>query len=106
MPGPLVTATTTVQCVHMGRAMATVPNPRVMVTGQPTVLMTSPYAIAGCPFATPGGPLPCVTAQFTTGSTRVLSNGQPLLLADSQAITVPNGVPLLIIPSQARVIAQ
>ncbi len=106
MPGPLVTATTTAQCVHMGRATPTVPNPRVMEDGQPTVLLTSPYAIAGCPFSTPGGPLPCVTAQFTTGSTRVLSNGQPLLLADSQAMTVPNGVPVLIIPSQARAIAQ
>lgn len=106
MPGPLVTATTTAQCVHMGRATATVPNPRVTVNGQPTVLMTSPYVIAGCPFSTPGGPMPCVTAQFTTGSTRVLSNGQPLLLVDSQAITVPNGVPVLIIPGQTRAIAQ
>jgi hypothetical protein len=90
----------------MGRATPTVPNPRVSVLGQPTVLMTSTYVIAGCPFSTPGGPMPCVTAQFTTGSTRVLSNGQPLLLADSQAITVPNGVPVLIIPGQTRAIAQ
>ena len=106
MPGPLVTATTTAQCVHMGMATPTVPNPRVTVNGQPTVLMTSTYVIAGCPFATPGGPQPCVTAQFTTGATRVLSNGQPLLLVDSQAITVPNGVPVLIIPGQTRAIAQ
>jgi hypothetical protein len=41
-----------------------------------------------------------------TGSTRVLSNGQPLILADSQAITVPNGVPLIIIPGQTRALGQ
>lgn len=107
MPGPLVTVTTTAQCAHMGRATPTVPNPRVSVLGQPTVTIASPYVIAGCPFLTPGGnPLPCVTAQFTTAATRVLSNGQPLLLADSQAITVPNGVPVIVIPGQTRAIAQ
>lgn len=106
MPGPLVTATTTAQCAHMGRATPTVPNPRVNVMGQPTVAITSPYVIAACPFATGAGPLPCVTAQFTTAATRVQSNGQPLLLVDSQAITVPNGVPVLFIPTQTRVIAQ
>lgn len=105
MPGPLVTATTPAQCVHMGRATPTVPNPRVVVMGQPTVAITSPFVIAGCPFTT-ASPQPCVTAQFTTAATRVQSNGQPLLLVDSQAITVPNGVPVLFIPAQTRVIAQ
>jgi hypothetical protein len=106
MPGPLVTATTAAQCVHMGRATPTVPNPRVTVLGQPTVLITSPYVIAGCPFTPGTNPLPCLTAQFTTAATRVMSNGQPLLLVDSQAITVPNGVPVLFIPSQTRVLGQ
>jgi hypothetical protein len=105
MPGPLVTALTQAQCVHMGRATATVPNPRVTVNGQPTVAITSPYVIAGCPFTT-ASPQPCVTAQFTTAATRVQSGGQPLLLVDSQAVTVPNGVPVLFIPDQTRVIAQ
>jgi hypothetical protein len=106
MPGPLVTALDTVQCVHMGRATPLTPNPRVLLNGQPSVTIASPYAIAGCPFTPGTNPLPCVTAQFTTAATRVTSNGQPLLLADSQAITVPNGVPLIIVPAQARVIAQ
>jgi hypothetical protein len=105
MPGPLVTVTTPAQCAHVGKATPTVPNPRVTVNGQPTVAMTSPYVIAGCPFTT-ASPQPCVTAQFVTGATRVQSNGQPLLLADSQAVTVPNGVPVIFIPEQTRVIAQ
>jgi hypothetical protein len=78
----------------------------VTVLGQPTVLITSPYVIAGCPFTPGTNPLPCLTAQFTTAATRVMSNGQPLLLVDSQAITVPNGVPVLFIPSQTRVLGQ
>jgi hypothetical protein len=105
MPGPLVTAVTTAQCAHMGRATPTVPNPRVTVNAQPTVLITSPYVIAGCPFAT-ASPQRCGSAQITTAATRVMSNGQPLLLADSQAVTVPNGVPIIFIPDQTRVIAQ
>ena len=106
MPGPLVTATTNAMCAHAGTATPTVPNPRVTVNGQPTVAVTSPYVIAGCPFANGATPQPCVTAQFTTSATRVQSNGQPLLLIDSQAVTVPNGVPLIFIPAQTRAIAQ
>lgn len=106
MPGPLVTAIDSVLCAHAGTAKPVAPNPRVMAGGAPTVTIASTYVIAGCPFTPGTNPLPCVTGQFITASTRVLSNGQPLLLADSQAITVPNGVPLIIIPGQVRAIAQ
>lgn len=106
MPGPLVTVTTTAMCAHGGTAKPTAPNPRVTAQGQPTVTIAAPYVIAGCPFTNGTTPQPCVTAQFTTAATRVLSNGQPLLLIDSQAVTVPNGVPLILVPSQTRVIAQ
>jgi len=44
-----------------------------------------------------------VTAQWVTGATRILSNGMPLLLFDSQAICAPNGTPLLILITQTRV---
>lgn len=94
----------TVLCAHAGQAQPTSPNTRVLVSGQPTVLMPMPYTIAGCPFTTPAGnPLPCVTAQWTTAATRITSNGMPLLLLDSQAVCVPNGTPLLITVTQARV---
>ena len=107
MPGPAVTATTTVNCAHMGKGTPTAPNPRVSIQGQPIVTITSTYAIAGCPFTTPAGnPLPCVTAQFTTAATRVTAGGQPVLLADSQATTIPNGVPVVIVPGQTRVVMQ
>lgn len=106
MPGFLVHVGAQVLCSHAGQATPTVPNPRVTVSGQPTVLMTSPYAIAGCtlppPIAANG---PCVTAQWLSGTTRVTSNGQPLLVQSSQAICTPTGTPLLIVATQTRVSA-
>ena len=93
-------------CAHAGQAIPAAPNPRVMVSGQPTVTLASPYMVAGCPFVPLGGNGPCVTAQFVTAATRVTSNGQPLLLLDSQAICAPTGTPLLILVTQVRVTAQ
>ncbi len=106
MPGFLLHVGAQVLCSHAGQAQPMVPNPRVIVSGQPTVAMTSPYVIAGCTLPPPiiaNGP--CVTAQFVTAATRVTSNGQPLLLLDSQAICAPTGTPLLIVLTQTRVTA-
>src|SRR5215472_8208243 len=104
MPGFLLHVGAQVMCSHAGQAQPTAPNPRVTVSGQPTVLMTTPYVVAGCtlpPPPTANGP--CVTAQWVSGATRILSNGQPLLLLDSQAICAPTGTPLLIVQTQTRV---
>jgi hypothetical protein len=105
MPGFLLHLGATVMCSHAGQAMPVAPNPRVLVSGQPTVTLSSMYAVAGCtlppPIAANG---PCVTAQYTTSATRVLSNGVPLLLIDSLAICVPTGTPLIAAVTQTRVI--
>jgi hypothetical protein len=90
-------------CMHAGQAQPTAPNPRVMVSSQPTVTQTAPYAVAGCPFVPPAGNGPCVTAQWVTAALRLKSNGQPLLLQDSQAVCVPTGTPLNIVVTQLRV---
>ncbi len=104
MPGPLLHVGATVLCSHAGQATPTAPNPRVLVSGQPIVMQPIPYTVAGCPFTTPAGnPMPCVTAQWVTGATRVLSNGQPVLLLDSQAICAPTGTPLIVAVTQIRV---
>lgn len=104
MPGFLLHVGAQVLCSHAGQAQPTVPNPRVTVSGQPTVAMSSQYVIAGCALPPPpNGNGPCVTAQFITGATRVTSNGQPLLLLDSQAICTPTGTPLMIVMTQTRV---
>ncbi len=104
MPGPLLHVGATVLCSHGGQAQPTTPNPRVLVSGQPIVMQPAPYVIAGCPFNVSGAPVPCVTAQWVTAATRILSNGMPVLLMDSQATCIPNATPLMIVATQVRVI--
>lgn len=104
MPGFLVHVGATVLCAHGGAAQPTAPNPRVVVSGQPTVTLAAPYVVAGCALPPPPAANgPCVTAQFVSAATRVISNGQPLLLLDSQAVCAPTGTPLLVAATQARV---
>jgi hypothetical protein len=104
MPGFLLHVSATVLCLHGGQAQPAAPNPRVMVNGMPTVAVTAPYLVAGCTLPPPPAANgPCVTGQFITAATRITSNGQPLLLLDSQAICVPTGTPLMIVMTQTRV---
>jgi hypothetical protein len=104
MPGPLLHVGATVLCAHGGQAQPVVPNPRVTVNGMPTVTVASPYVVAGCAMPPPtAGNGPCVTAQFVSSALRLTSNGQPLLLMDSQAICVPTGTPLIVAVTQPRV---
>jgi hypothetical protein len=105
MPGFLLHQGATVLCAHAGQAQPTVPNPRVLVSGMPTVTLSAPYVVAGCALPPPPAANgPCVTGQYILGATRVISNGQPLLLFDSQAICVPTGTPLLTVVTQTRVL--
>lgn len=106
MPGFLLHQGATILCSHAGQAQPTVVNPRVAVSGMPTVFMSSPYVVAGCALPPPPAANgPCVTAQYMTGSVRITSMGQPLLLFDSQAICAPTGTPLLPpVASQVRVV--
>lgn len=103
MPGTLLHQGATVLCVHAGQAQPTAPNPRVKVGGQPIVIQSAPYTVAGCPFTTPAGPLPCVTAQWVTAATRVRAGGVPVLLKDSQAVCAPNGTGVNIVVAQVQV---
>ena len=106
MPGFLLHVGASVMCSHGGQAQPTVPNPRVLVSGQPTVLISAPYVVAGCAFPPPPAANgPCVSAQWIIGTVRVLSNGQPLLVQSSQAICAPTGTPVAVVMMQIRVTA-
>jgi hypothetical protein len=105
MPGPLIQQGATVLCVHGGQAVAAVPNPRVIASGAPTSVISGPWTIAGCPGIPPSGIPPCVTAQWVTGTTRVTSNGQPIVIVSGEATCAPNGTPLLPVVTQLRVTA-
>ena len=106
MPGFLVNVLSQVQCLHGGIATPTVSNPRVLVNGQPTVLMSTPYQVAGCAMPPPSaGNGPCVTGQWTSGTVRVTSLGQPLLVQAGTSTCVPTGTPLVVMVTQPRVSA-
>lgn len=104
MPGNLLHSGAVVMCAHAGQATPTAPNPRVMVGGQPTVMLSVPWTIAACPFPPVSGG-PCVTAMWSVGTTRVTSQGQPLVLSTGVATCAPTGVPLTVAVVQPRVSA-
>ena len=84
--------------------MPLAPFPRVLVSGQPVVTLTSPYAIAAC--ALTGSPTPpCVTGQWTSGATRVLAGGAPLATMAGSSTCIPTGTPMLPVVAQLRVLA-
>jgi len=104
MPGYLVHVGAQVTCSHQGQAQPAEPNTSVTVSDQATVLLDSMYQIAGCSFPSPptaNGP--CVTGQWLTGTTRVTSNGQPLVLSTGTSTCVPTSTPLMVTQTQTRV---
>jgi hypothetical protein len=98
MAGFLLHVGAVVMCAHGGQAQPTVPNPRVMVMGMPTVTVAGPWVVAGCPLASIPSP-PCLTGQWSVGTVRVTSLGQPLRVA----ITAPGPGALLPASMQTRV---
>lgn len=106
MPGFLVQVGAQVLCAHGGQATASVPNPRVTLGGPPSVLTTSPFLIAGCALPPPPAANgPCVSGQWLTGTTRVLSNGQPLVVQAGTSLCAPSGTPMMVVATQTRVTA-
>ncbi len=103
MPGFLLHQGALILCAHPpGQATPVVVNPRVKVSGQPIVMQTSVYTIAGCALTGTPAP-PCVTATWITAATRVRANNIPVLLQDSQSICAPTGTPLTVVLTQMRV---
>ena len=104
MPAPVLHLGATVLCAHAGQATPVMPFPRVMVSGQPVATLTTPYAVAGC--ALTGTPTPpCVTAQWTSGATRVVAGGIPVATMTGSSVWVPTGTPLAPVVAQTRVLA-
>ena len=104
MPAPILHLGATVLCTHAGQAMPMAPFARVLVSAQPVVTLTSPYAIAGC--ALTGTPVPpCLTGQFVSGAVRVLAGGAPVATLAGQSVCIPTGTPMLPLVAQTRVLA-
>ena len=104
MPAPILHLGATVLCSHAGQALPMAPNPRVLVSGQPVVTLTSPWTVAGCSLSGSGAP-PCVTAQFLVGALRVLVAGAPVVTQAGSSVCAPTGTPLMPVVAQPRVLA-
>ena len=95
MPGFLIQLGANVQCAHGAPAAPLAPNPAVLLSGSFSCLLPDAWLVGGCPGVSASGIPPCVSAQWQTGTTRVTSNGQPLLVQSSTALSLSNGTPLL-----------
>ena len=104
MPAPVLHLGATVLCSHAGQATPLAPFARVLLSGQPAVTLTSPYAIAGCALTGTPNP-PCVTGQWMLGATRVMGGGAPFVILGGQSTCIPTGTPMLPLVSQVRVLA-
>ena len=104
MPAPILHLGATVLCTHAGQATPLAPFPRVLLSGQPAVTLTSPYAVAGCALSGTPSP-PCVTGQWIMGAARVLAGGAPVVTMMGQSTCVPTGTPMMAVVAQTRVLA-
>jgi hypothetical protein len=101
---------TTATCPHGGTLNIIAASPRVTVLGMPVAVLSDQGLVAGCVFTLPGGkPQPCVTTRWIAAATRVLANGQPVLINPLVALClsaeqIPGGPPI-ISASQTRVVA-
>lgn len=109
MPGPVLHSGATAQCPHGGVLTIIAASPRVVVSGMPAAVLTDQGMVAGCVFTVGTKPQPCVTTKWMVAATRVMANGQPLLINPLTALCfsadqIPGGPPI-ITGSQTRVIA-
>jgi hypothetical protein len=103
MPVPALHLGAVVTCSHAGPATPVAPVPRVLLTGQPVVTLTSPYAITGCALTGSGAP-PCATGQWLSGAVRVLAGGAPVATLAGGSTCIPTGTPMLPLTAQTRVL--
>ena len=104
MPGFIIHLGANVQCMHLGLAQPMMTYPRVMVSGNPVVVMSDNYSVSACQFPawTLGSSPACATATWTAAAERLTAGGDPVVLLDSQSQCQPNGTPLLIVQTQVR----
>ena len=110
MPGNLMHVGATVVCPHGGQATVQPNQSRATLASQAAVTTASLYTVAGCAFMVGTKPQPCVTARWTSPSTRIKVNGTPVLLSAPPGICqsgeqIPQG-PAAVSVVQTRVVGQ
>ena len=109
MAGPVLVATSVVQCQHGGNVQLVLVNPRVKFGGGGAV-KPGKHPITGCQFAIAGQASPCVQVVWGGASVRVNASGQALIVDPGAGVCVgasglPQGSPVVVVPGQTRVLA-
>ncbi len=82
--GELLSASAVLTCPHGGTVSAVPSSSKVTLGGDPIVLATDTFTIAGCAFTLPPAvPSPCVLVQWQSPAVKCASDGTPLLTTDS-----------------------
>jgi hypothetical protein len=81
--GELLSASATLMCPHGGTVSAVPSSSKVTLGGDPIVLATDTFTIAGCPFMIGMVPSPCVLVQWTSPAVKCTSDSTPLLTTES-----------------------
>lgn len=101
MPGKYLTTASTIQCPHEGTVTLITTNTKVMAGGAPVLLESDIHVVAGCPFVIGIVPSPCVTVEWSAGSTKTTINGTAPLVESSLGTcygptNAPQGVTLIV----------
>lgn len=106
MSGFLLTAKSAVKCSHNGTATPVATNSRVLVGGEPTLLVPAAYGIAGCSLTNSTGAPFCMTGMWSKATARVTSNGMPLAVEGVGSTCVNTSQPMRVDSNQRKVSAQ
>jgi hypothetical protein len=111
----LLTTESEIECIHGGVVRPGQSEPRVLVEGNPVLPQPYEATVEGCPLTLPAASRstgaahtlvvdpPCFIVDWTSGTTRVTSLGQPLLFGASVGIASPSGTEVIVTPVQSRV---
>ena len=108
MPNNLTIAST-IMCPHGGQAILLTANARVSAVSAPILLQSDVHMVVGCPFTVGLKYQPCITIEWSAGSTKASINGVPTLTQSSiglckSAEQIPQGV-AIIANTQPKVLA-
>ncbi|MGO9152919.1 hypothetical protein [Mycobacterium sp.] len=104
--GDYLTASSTLMCPHGGMVSPIPADSSITLGGDPIVLASDTFPIAGCTFA-PVAPHPCVQVQWIVTALRGAADGAAPLTTDSMGLCVaadgaPQG-PVIIQTTQPKV---
>ena len=86
MAAELMSKSLAAQCPHGGSIQGTAASQRVMLSGEPLLVVNDQFQIEGCFFMVGTKAQPCKRVQWLTGASRVRSGGNAVLLRESPGL--------------------